>query len=65
MDFYPNGTPKEYRSDLSFLVEGKVAHRGVLLVNHPITFKGITFYQASYGTIAGNMARLRLRYHRR
>ena len=60
LDFYPNGTPKEYRSDLSFLVDGKVAHRGVLLVNHPITFKGITFYQASYGTIAGNMARLRI-----
>lgn len=46
VDFYDNGTPKQFRSDLSFLAGGKVLENGSLLVNHPITFKGITFYQS-------------------
>jgi cytochrome c biogenesis protein len=49
-DFYENGAPKTYRSDLSFIKNGKVAHQGSLLVNHPITFEGLRFYQSSYST---------------
>jgi cytochrome c biogenesis protein len=60
VDFYENGVPKEYRSDLSFMEEGKVVLEGALLVNHPITFKGITFYQSSYGTVPGDKVRLRI-----
>ncbi len=55
VEFYQNGAPKEYRSDLRFLSDGKVVQQGSLLVNHPITFKGITFYQSSYGTIPGKV----------
>jgi cytochrome c biogenesis protein len=54
-EFYKNGAPKEYRSDLRFLSGGKVVQQGSLLVNHPITFKGITFYQSSYGTTPGKV----------
>ena len=61
VEFYDNGAPKEYRSDLLFLKEGKVALKGSLLVNHPITFDGITFYQASYGSLPGNKARIGIR----
>ncbi len=50
VEFYENGAPKTYRSDLSFIKNGQVAHRGSLLVNHPITFEGLRFYQSSYGT---------------
>jgi cytochrome c biogenesis protein len=57
---YENGTPKEYRSDLSFVENGKVLLEGTLLVNHPITFRGITFYQSTYGTIPGRTVRLRI-----
>ena len=60
VDFYENGAPKEYRSDLSFMDSGKVLLEGTLLVNHPITFRGITFYQSSYGTIPGRKVRLRI-----
>ncbi|MBN1104944.1 MAG: cytochrome c biogenesis protein ResB [Deltaproteobacteria bacterium] len=60
VDFYPNRAPKEYRSDLTFLTNGREALKSPLLVNHPITFQGITFYQASYGTIAGDRILLRL-----
>ncbi|MBW1772367.1 MAG: cytochrome c biogenesis protein ResB [Deltaproteobacteria bacterium] len=49
VDFYDNGAPKEFRSDLQFLVDGKVVKEGPLIVNHPITFQGITFYQSTYG----------------
>ena len=48
---YDNGAPKMYRSDLTFLAGGKPVHRGAVLVNHPIAFGGLRFYQASYGAI--------------
>jgi cytochrome c biogenesis protein len=60
VDFYPDGTPKEYRSNLTFFVDGKEALKGSLEVNHPITFRGITFYQSSYGQIPGNKATIRI-----
>lgn len=58
VDFYDNGSPKEFRSDLSFSENGDTVQRGSLLVNHPITFKGVTFYQAEYGSLPGTRARL-------
>jgi len=61
VEFYDNGAPKEYRSDLAFLQNGKEALQGPLLVNHPVTFRGITFYQASYGSLPGNTAAVRIR----
>ena len=60
VEFYENGAPKEYRSDLAFMEDGKVALQGALLVNHPITFEGITFYQSSYRPIAGDKVRIKL-----
>ena len=60
VDFYENGAPKEYRSDLSFLVNGKKVDKKSLLVNHPVEFMGITFYQANYGSIPGKMVRLKV-----
>jgi len=63
VDFYNTGTPKEYRSELNFLDGGKVLKKGNLLVNHPITFRGITFYQSSYGTIPGDRVRLKISRH--
>jgi cytochrome c biogenesis protein len=49
-EFYENGAPKTYRSDLSFIKNGQVAYQESLLVNHPLTFEGLRFYQSSYGT---------------
>ncbi|MFC1868297.1 cytochrome c biogenesis protein ResB [Thermodesulfobacteriota bacterium] len=60
VNFYDNGAPKEYRSDLGFIINGNTVRKGSLLVNHPITFRGITFYQSSYGSTAGNKVRLRI-----
>ncbi|MEE9420983.1 MAG: cytochrome c biogenesis protein ResB [Desulfatiglandaceae bacterium] len=60
VDFYDTGAPKEYRSDLRFFIDGKEAKKADLLVNHPTQFRGITFYQSSYGTVPGNKVRLRV-----
>ena len=49
VEFYENGTPKTYRSDLSFIKNGQVERQGTLLVNHPLTFDKFRFYQSTYG----------------
>lgn len=48
-EFYPGGTPMDYRSDLSILQNGKEIIRKTIRVNDPLTFEGVTFYQSSYG----------------
>ena len=52
VEFYSTGAPKEFRSILTILENGKpvpgYSHVKVI-VNEPLTYKGITFYQSSYG----------------
>ncbi len=53
---YANGTPKEFKSILTVLENGRPVpdYTNVrVIVNDPLTYKGITFYQSSYGN-AGN-----------
>ncbi len=45
---YPDGTPKEYRSDVTF-IDGNIEAPATLLVNHPAEHRGIRFYQTSFG----------------
>jgi cytochrome c biogenesis protein len=50
VDFYPDGSPKEYVSTLTFFEgERAVLDHVPLRVNHPISYSGLNFYQASYG----------------
>jgi cytochrome c biogenesis protein len=49
---YPDGTPKEYKSVLTFLQDGESVTQATLRVNHPFKFRGFVFYQASYGDSA-------------
>ena len=52
VDFYATGAPKEFRSILTVLENGKPVpglSQVKVIVNHPLTYKGITFYQSSYG----------------
>ncbi len=48
IEFYDNGMPKEYKSSLSILEDGKEVLTRDIEVNSPLTYKGITFYQSSY-----------------
>ena len=61
LDFYDNGAPKSYRSDLIFLKNNRVVYKGPVLVNHPVTFEGVRFYQANYGTMPGGEAIIMVR----
>ncbi|MBU4278326.1 MAG: cytochrome c biogenesis protein ResB [Proteobacteria bacterium] len=47
--FYPNGMPSEYRSEVTFIDGGKPVQKSTLIVNDPAEYKGIDFYQSSYG----------------
>jgi len=54
------GTPKEFRSDLTFLKDGREVLQATCRVNEPVSFGGLTFYQASYGSQATGPIRLRV-----
>jgi len=58
VEFYKNGAPKTYRSDLTFLKEGKTFYQGPVLVNHPVSLGGVRVYQASYGSSPDGRASL-------
>jgi len=61
VSFYePGGTPKEFRSDLTFIKDGREVWRGTCRVNEPVSFGGLTFYQSSYGTQATGPIRLKV-----
>jgi cytochrome c biogenesis protein len=48
--YYEGGdTPKEFSSELVILEDGKEVLKKVIEVNDPLIYKGITFYQSSYG----------------
>ncbi len=55
------GTPKEFRSDLTFFQDGKEISKATCRVNEPVTVGGYTLYQSSYGSDAGGSVRLTLR----
>jgi len=58
VDFYPSGQPKEYASDLSILENGREVLRKKIVVNDPLQYKGIWFYQSSYGAAGAASATL-------
>ncbi len=51
VDFYDTGAPKEFRSDLTIIDGDKEVVKKSILVNDPLTYKGVTFYQSSYQSI--------------
>jgi cytochrome c biogenesis protein len=49
-DNYADGSPKRWWSDLTVLENGKAVVRKQIVVNDPLVYRGIRFYQASYGS---------------
>jgi cytochrome c biogenesis protein len=61
VSFYePGGSPKEFRSDLTFMKDGREVSRATCRVNEPVSFGGLTFYQSSYGSQATGPIRLKV-----
>lgn len=52
VEYYKTGAPKEFKSILTILEKGqpvKGYEKIPVIVNDPLSYKGITFYQSSYG----------------
>jgi cytochrome c biogenesis protein len=47
---YTDGTPKRWWSQLVVVHDGKDVERKEIVVNDPLVYKGVRFYQASYGS---------------
>jgi len=58
--YEPGASPKEFRSDLTFMQDGREVSRAICRVNEPVTFGGLTFYQSSYGSQATGPIRLKV-----
>ncbi|MHB8707740.1 MAG: cytochrome c biogenesis protein ResB [Desulfuromonadales bacterium] len=53
--------PKLFSSDLVVLENGQEVLKKTIVVNDPLTYKGITFYQSSYGPAGDATFRFRVR----
>jgi len=54
ISFYDNGAPKEYRSSLTVIEQGKPVLKKDIIVNDPLRYKGINIFQSSYGKMPSN-----------
>lgn len=61
VSFYgDSGRPKEFKSLLTVIDGGRaVIEKRPVIVNDPLSYKGITFYQANYGTTGDTVLRLK------
>jgi cytochrome c biogenesis protein len=50
MDPYPDGSPRQYWSQLTVLENGREVEHKKIYVNDPLTYKGIRFFQANYSS---------------
>jgi cytochrome c biogenesis protein len=51
LQFYENGSPKEYKSYLTVIEDGKEVLKKEIIVNDPLRYKGINIFQSNYGSI--------------
>jgi cytochrome c biogenesis protein len=54
--FYDTGAPEEFKSNLTIIENGKESFTNDILVNHPLRYRGINIFQASYGSAAPDSA---------
>jgi len=50
--YYPDGSPKDYASELVLYKNGVEVERQTVRVNHPMKFGGVAFYQSFFGVAA-------------
>ncbi len=55
IDYYDSGQIKQFNSDLSVIENGKEMLRKTIYVNEPLYYKGVRFYQSSYGLAWGKV----------
>jgi cytochrome c biogenesis protein len=48
-EYHPNGSVKDWKSTLTVIENGSDISSKTIEVNHPLSYKGIVFYQSRYG----------------
>ena len=48
-EYYDNGSPKDYRSEVILYENNKPVKQAIIQVNHPLLYKGTRFYQSYFG----------------
>ncbi|MFC2007040.1 cytochrome c biogenesis protein ResB [Chloroflexota bacterium] len=48
-EYYENNRPKDYRSDVILYENGAAVKQATIQVNHPLSYKGVRFYQSYFG----------------
>ncbi len=59
VNFFSTGAPSEFRSTLTIIDDGKEVMTKDIIVNEPLSYKGVRIYQASFGD-GGSMVTLKL-----
>ncbi|MFO7751302.1 MAG: cytochrome c biogenesis protein ResB [Desulfobacteraceae bacterium] len=52
VSFYDTGQPDEYKSSVTIVKDGSEVLTTDIIVNDPLRYQGISFYQSNYGTAA-------------
>ena len=52
VDYWPDGIPRDYRSQVIVYQDGRQTAEDVIRVNHPLTYSGVRFYQSFFGPAA-------------
>ncbi len=60
MDYYDTGGVKSYNSTLTVIEQGKEVLTKTIRVNDPLEYKGIRFYQSSYGEAWDRVEKVRV-----
>ncbi len=47
--YYPDGSPKDFRSEVVVYENSKQVKQGSIQVNHPLVYKSYSFFQSSFG----------------
>src|SRR4030042_331173 len=56
-EYYPDGMPKDYRSQVILYENGQEVKQALVRVNHPLIYKGVRFYQAYFGRVVKMLVR--------
>ena len=51
-EYWENGSPKDYRSNIVLYKNTNEVRRSIIRVNHPLNYDGIRFYQSFFGLAA-------------
>lgn len=49
IDYYPDGSPQQYRTQLKLVDDGKELCGKTISVNNPLVYRGLKVYQSSWG----------------